>query len=270
MGEGALAMMILSAPPLSGRNDPQQVGPALPYQSAPAVGEASDPHFASVVLLCSFDGVDGATSAIDDSPSGHSLTFAGNAQIDTAQSVFGGAAARFDGSGDRIAIADHADWNFGSGQFTIECFIRYNSAPTGSGNGDKFAAVWAVNNQQWAFGRPDGSASELNFIISTTGVNTITVLTTSGAGLTTNAWYHVAVDRDASNDYRIYVDGVMRGKANNATAIVDQPEGLAIGAESGGGRVIDGWIDEVRITKGVARYASDAGFTPPTQPYPRS
>src|SRR5690606_25450842 len=71
---------------------------------APAVAGSGDPYWASVVLLLHMDGADGSTMFIDSSANGLTVTANGNAQIDTAQSKFGGAAALFDGNGDYLAL----------------------------------------------------------------------------------------------------------------------------------------------------------------------
>jgi len=59
----------------------------------------------------------------------HTVTAYGNAQIDTAQSKFGGASGLFDGAGDYLSTPDSEDWNFGSGDFTIDFWVRFNSLP---------------------------------------------------------------------------------------------------------------------------------------------
>jgi hypothetical protein len=70
---------------------------------------------------------------------------------------------------------------------------------------------------------------------------------------------------------RLYKDGVMLASATPPnSAIFNSPQVLGIGATSAGGGALDGWIDELRITKGVARYASDSGYTVPTAAFPRS
>ncbi len=103
-----------------------------------------------------------------------------------------------------------------------------------------------------------------------------TFIDTSGADLDLDTWYFVAVDKDASGKIRIY-----RGEAGGHADMVgsDTPadssfdiagDVLKIG-EIGlfGSNDLSGWVDEIRITKGIARYASDSGFTPPTRAFPR-
>lgn len=234
-------------------------------------GSGGDPYFSSVVLLVAFDGADGATSATDESPVGRALTFVGNAQIDTAQSKFGGASLLLDGTGDRVTVANHADFQFGSGQFTIETFVRFGTIDANSraimGKGLNVA-----NTSEWTFTVSSSGADILFAFSSNGGVSNNEIVTAAGVNPTTGVWYHLACDRDASNKFRIYVDGVMAGSATIASAININSGSLGIGSQVGAAAVVDthGWFDEVRITKGVARYASDGGFTVPTAAYPRS
>ncbi|RLP22273.1 hypothetical protein D8676_25385 [Mesorhizobium sp. YM1C-6-2] len=227
---------------------------------------ATDPHFANVVLLVGFDGTDGATTAVDDSPAGHSpFTFLGNAQIDTAQSKFGGGSLLLDGTGDYVALPDSDDWNVGSAAFTIETWVRFNSLATAN----------AILSQS------GGTSGSRGFILdlSSSGVlkfgwrSTVPSnpeLPSSSGVMTTGQWYHVAVDR-SGNTLRLYVNGTMVAKDTGwTTTQANIAETFRFGAQGAAGNALNGWLDEVRITKGVARYASDAGYTVPAAAFPRS
>jgi hypothetical protein len=234
--------------------------------------QATDQHFANVALLCGFDGVDAATTSIDESPAGHTLSFSGNAQLDTAQFKFGTASLLCDGTTDLVTSADSPDWDLSDANgdpFTIEAWIRRTTlatvdrtivAQTGAGQG-AFALRLASG----------ANTTELTFNISNTGSSNDVSITTSGAGISINNWHHVAADKDSSGKVRVYANGVMVGSATPADSTMhNSTAALSIGADSGGGRSWQGWIDEVRITKGVARYASDSGYTVPTAAFPRS
>jgi len=82
-------------------------------------------------------------------------------------------------------------------------------------------------------------------------------------------WHHVAVTRQGVN-LRIFIDGVQQGAtATDSTDIIGSDNPMLLGAlmyNSAYQQVLDGWVDEVRITKGVARYTSN--FTPPAAPFP--
>lgn len=88
----------------------------------------ADPSFSSVVLLCGFNGVDGATSTTDEAKA-KAITFVGNAQLDTAQKKFGTASLLLDGTGDYLTLADSLDWRLGStssAPWTVEAWVRWN------------------------------------------------------------------------------------------------------------------------------------------------
>lgn len=232
----------------------------------------TDPHFANVVLLCGFNGVDGATTSADDSNSSHTLTFVGNAQLDTAQAKFGASSLLLDGSLDRVTVDDSTDWAISpsnASPFTIECWVRFNVLDSnnrgimGHGTNTSSGLAWVLTGAS--------TTGELTFALSTNGSSFGTTVTTSSAGMTTGVWYHIAVDKDSSGKIRVYVDGVMLASATPVnSAMFDSPAALAIGAQNAAGTAdMNGWIDEVRITKGVARYASDGGFTPPSSAFPR-
>ena len=117
-----------------------------------------------------------------------------------------------------------------------------------------------------------GSATNrLAFYYSTNGVNTVSVLRSAWTP-TADTWYHIAVDCDGSGQIRIYLDGAVVASAARSAALVNNGTSLYVGQEqSGGGSSrFRGHLDEMRITKGVARYGSGSGFTPPTAAFPRS
>ncbi|ESY70009.1 hypothetical protein X742_05715 [Mesorhizobium sp. LNHC232B00] len=233
----------------------------------PAVGGGggSDPNFANVVLLCGFNGVDAATSSTDESSSAKTLTFTGNAQLDTAQQKFGTASLLLDGSGDTVSVPDSADWVF-PGEFTIEFFAR-SAWPAGI---DYFLIQDSgAGNTSFRFSHNSNSA--VDFLFSTDGSNIAHQVNTTSAGLTSGVWSHFAIDRDSSGKMRLYIDGVMKGSKTGATGTnFNSSSVLSLGGHVVGFGYFNGWLDELRITKGVARYGSDGGFTVPAAAYPRS
>ncbi|RWL87730.1 MAG: LamG domain-containing protein [Mesorhizobium sp.] len=239
------------------------------FADAPAV---TDPYFSNVVLLLGFEGTDGATSTTDESSSHKTVTFLGNAQLDTAQKKFGSSSLLLDGSGDTIRLADSIDWQLGASNndpWTVETFVRWNTLTStkrglmGQGSGASTQLSWTLTGTT--------TIGELGIVLSNSGTSDDVTVVTTGASMTTGVWYHCAVDKDATGKIRVYVDGVMRGSATPAnSAIFDSNQPLYVGGQRNGIVPMDGWLDEVRITKGVARYASDSGFTVPTAAFPRS
>ncbi len=83
----------------------------------------SDPN---TKLLLHMDGSNGSTNFVDSAQS-RSVTANGNAQISTSQYKFGGASGYFDGSGDYLTVPDSSDWTFGTGDFTIDLWVRFSA-----------------------------------------------------------------------------------------------------------------------------------------------
>lgn len=210
-------------------------------------------------LLIHANGVDGSTTFPDSSSSQHMITANGNAQVDTSQYEFGGASALFDGSGDYLSVPDSENWNFGTGDFTLDCWVRVNSF---AGAGATFPLVGQTqNSSNFWFIFLSAAAIELQARVA--GVDVIRFSKLNATSLAT--WYHIAVIRTGTT-FRIFVNGTQVGTdETDASAMPDLSASLFIGAD-GLGDFGNGWIDELRVVKGTAVWTTD--FTPPTSEYP--
>lgn len=218
-----------------------------------------DLYFANVVALLHMNGANASTTFTDSSGSPKTFTAYGEAQVSTAQSKFGGASCALDGAGDRVEAADHADWNFGTGDFTIEAWIRTNSVAAGQGM--IISRQESGNNYVLQLRR---NGSDIDFITRDTGGANLFAVTASAA-LSINTQYHVAVSRNGST-LRLFVEGDLKNSGTISNTLnCNRP--LTIGALNDGldTSFFNGYIDEVRITKGVGRYT--ANFTAPTQAF---
>jgi hypothetical protein len=234
--------------------------------------DATDADINFVVLLMGFEGADGSQTApgfTDESAARHgTATIANSPQIDTAQSKFGSSSLLSTGGAPGVTFNGSADWllsSSNSDQFTIECFVRFSAFTAGY----SCLVSWSAIGVVWDFSVLD--SHELRFRYVDTSVVTHEVAST-GAAITTGIWYHFAVDKDSSGKIRIYKDGVMLASATPADSSMSNQPTFALHIGSAGifnADKLDGWMDELRITKGVARYASDAGFTPPTAAFLR-
>lgn len=225
-------------------------------------GNATDPDFSSVVLLAHFDGTNGSTTFPDSSRSAHTLTGLSGAVLTTAQQKFGTASLYANlTNGVNVAVA-LTDFNFGAGKFTVECWGYASSAPIGT-NGLVTQFANAGPNKGWFFGFYNGS---LEFFYSTTGSDQPVVGAAYAPPL--NTWVHYAVDRDANNALRVYANGVVIASATVASTFFASTLAPNIGNDQTATRYWLGDIDDVRITKGVARYGG--AFTPPTTAFPDS
>jgi hypothetical protein len=209
----------------------------------------TDPYWSNVGLLLHMNGTNGSTTFTDSGPNAFTITRSGNAQISTAQSKFGGASGLFDGNGDYLAPPDTSSLQPGTGAFTIEFWARWAS----------------VSGPQTFF----GFAAEFDISKVNAGVIQTPSLMAGGGGLTgtttfvTDQWYHIAVSR-GTGIARLYVDGVeessQSGTNRNFTSFI------WIGREYFNNYAVNGYIDDLRYTVGVNRYA--ANFTPPTAAFP--
>jgi hypothetical protein len=229
-----------------------------------AVGGAPDTN---TVLLVHADGTNGSTSFTDASSYAHTLTAVSTAQVTTSSSKFGTGSAKFDGdTASYIDTGNATDFNFGSGQFTVELWAYYTSATATGGSGQYRSAVskWGPEGiDSWWFG--NGNASDLGFLWSTSGVYDGTKWLSGSFVPTLNTWYHIAVDRDASNLIRIYVNGAVIASQTVTDFLYASTQTCAIGDDKGGNPDgFPGYLDEVRVSN-VARYAG--AFTPPIAPF---
>ena len=227
----------------------------------------TDPYASSVVLLLHMDGANNSTTFADSSLSARTLTALGNAKISTAQSKFGGASGLFDGSGDYLSISDSSDFDFGSGDFTIECWF-YRPSNTFV----NFQDILTQRNQDssnYAFSfyiRPQDNTIAFRYSTSGNG-STGTVGANNNFTITNSVWHHFAITR-SSGTFRLFVNGTVVTTSTPATnpTFFNSTAAITVGAAANGTQSINGYLDDVRVTKGVARYTAD--FTPPTAAFP--
>ncbi len=241
-------------------------GAALPR----AAYAACDPSFASVTLLCHCDGANAGTTFVDSSSHAWTMT-ATNFTTSSTQVLYGTASLSAKvspvTSGQLLISGAGAvgAGNFGSGQFTVECAIYAVTAP-GSGFANACPiSQWGSFDETWQFQFPGGSSgSALTFQYSLNGTSATTVTTSFTPSL--NTWYQIAVDRDVSGVIRVYAGGVVVGTATDASAFFTNATAITVGTGNANGSPFTGYIDEVRVTKGIARYAG--AYTPATAAFP--
>lgn len=216
------------------------------------------------VSLLHFDGADTSTTFTDSR--GPVWTARGNAQLDTAQFVFGTASLLLDGTGDFIDSPDSPIWAWGTGDFTVDFRVRFNVLPT-SGNVQSFfgnGLTSAAGGYQFFVRNTAGTYSiELQNYAAGSVLN-INIIKNS-PGLVINTWYHLAIVRSGTSFYT-FQNGTQLGvTATDADSITDSTGLFYIGGGVGGGNVMNGWVDEFRVSKGIARWT--ANFTPPATAY---
>lgn len=220
---------------------------------------ASDPYWNSVVLAMHMDDV-GLTDL-----KGHTITLVGTAARSAAQSKFGGYSALFNAAtpnqGNRLSVTGTlTDFSF-SGDFTVE-FYMYPTA---------FGASWGsfvVDTRNTSGGNGTGlciyygyapNGNKLSVYDGTTSIETTFVPPL-------NAWSHVAVVR-ASGVISVYANGdLVNTPVSNSTTISCSQFLIGCSANAASTTGIAGYIDDLRVTKGVARYT--ANFAVPTEAFP--
>lgn len=214
-----------------------------------SASSAADPYFANVVLLCHGNGTNGQTTFTDSSSSAKTLTRLGDAQVTTTDAKFGNGCILFDGTGDRVSAADSNDFRFGTGDFTIEAWVRL--ATTGAFRG---IVRFEASGTSYHLRVTSGNALSWG-----TSADSITV-----GSLAANTWYHCAVAR-ASGSLRVFLDGSSSTPLTFTTDLSGTSGTFYIGGNT---FLWNGRLEEVRVTKGVARYT--ANFVPPTAPFPNA
>jgi hypothetical protein len=198
-------------------------------------------------LLLHFEGADASTTFIDSSATARTMTAVGSGQIDTAQFKFGSASGLMTSGG--VSAASSADWNFGTGDFTVDFWIRFNAS-----------------TRMYVMDQASGNVAAL-VITPSSGVVEVYgpasyVINAGSTAFNTGQWYHIALVRNG-NSWVVYRDGTNYVSATDSRSWGGSSNTLNVGYGASTG--VTGWLDVFRISKGIARWA--ANFTPPTVAY---
>lgn len=216
-------------------------------------GAPTDPYWNNVSLLLVGNGANGTTTNIVDSSSNNTSITTSNAVISTSQSKFGSGSVYFNGSNARLTFPTANTLNFGSSNFTIELWLYVNLAsfPTyinllDTRAGDTFSG----------------------FLIGIYGSNLDVVYGTSTRLTATtsvplNGWNYMAVVRSGST-LTIYLNSVNVGSASISGSISIESSNCSVGMGNILNWPLNGYIYDLRITKGIARTIT----ANPTAPFP--
>ncbi len=183
----------------------------------------------------------------DDSPHGHSVTASGGAAISSTQAKFGGNSLSVIGGTDYLSISDHESFDFGTGDFTVELQIYLPSQ-----SGTNPVLIGAAGGWYLQLKSNDRT---LSWYTGSTEVQN-----TSSQGLSTGEWHHIAICRSGT-DLKGFVDGSLRFSTTNSDA-TNLANTLYIGRYNGASLSFNGYMDDIRILKGHAKYTAD--FVPPS------
>jgi hypothetical protein len=244
--DGAVALKSISAPSLTADY-------AKIYTEA--FGNASDTK-----LLLHMDGSNDGTTFTDSSAGAHSITRTG-AVTKTAIKKFGTASGWFDGVNDFLSVPDSTDWDFGTGNWTIEWWIYRTRAS----NADVIFELGEYDEKGILVIFEAGN--DLRIYLDTAGSGGDFAI--AGAGTTINEWQHMALVHSGGL-VEFFLNGASVGSLAATPDITPTVTTFNIGnaTHNLSGLHLQGYLDEFRVCKGTADYTSD--FTPQRSAYPVS
>ena len=209
----------------------------------------------------------GANNAVnntfdDKSTSDHTITVSGDTHhCGMSPYRHGGHSTYFDGAGDYLTVADHADLDMGSSDFTIEGWYYPVDNPGGSADGliAKRANSSGAGGVLLYFASSDATPSLLVDTGGSWGINQ-----QASGGFTIGSWNHFAIVRNGSS-FKLYINGTSVLSATSSATIPDNASAFTIGAISADGSypISKAYVTDVRVVKGTAVYTSN--FTPTTE-----
>lgn len=222
-----------------------------------------DPYFSNVSFLLHFDGSLSSSVFTDSGPIGAVVTTTGNVFVNTATKKFGTGSGDFDGASDYLSIPDHSSVNVGASNFTIEGFFNTDTVAAGFGT----IITKRTSNTPYAPFHVRRNGSLVGLSISNEAGTNYKVSIETGS-ITSSAYYHFALVRNGT-DVALYIEGtrLISASLSISYSILGNTSAVIIGGDTNT-NYWNGTIDEVRFTKGIARYTGN--FTPPTQAFPNS
>lgn len=217
-----------------------------------------DPVWNAVSLLLHMDGANAGTTFTDASNNGHSMSITGTVTTSTTAQKFGPTSCRVT-TASRLNTPAHASFNLGTGDWTIEFWIKITR--TVRVDVLQQNATYATANNAGVVLNV-GASGDLSWYEQTTQR-----INATGTAVNDGNWHHIAVTRSGSS-VRMFLDGTQSGSTYTTSFTYwNSSTGIGMGCNSGNtnGFSTD-YLDDVRITKGVARYT--ANFAVPAAPLP--
>jgi hypothetical protein len=182
------------------------------------------------------------------------ITPNGNAVVQRVVSKFGGGSISFDGTGDYLSTPDHAHFNFGDGTWTIDMWVRVNAL-----GGEYMLYYQQTDASNYMYIKIQADNTVRFGVISDGGH--IVILTTPAVINESGRFYHIEVAENGNN-YSIFIDGVRQAVTSDTDRPANYTGPVYIGADSMGGQSLNGYLDEIRVSR-IARHT--ANFTPPAE-----
>jgi len=216
-----------------------------------------DPYYSNVSLLLPMNGANNSTTFTDYSPSPKTVTATNDAKISTAFSKWGGSSGYFAGDNDYLISPSDAAFNLSNQDFTIEGWFR--ASAIGSNNAiisncdatvNEYFLLWLDSSGFIKYQIRDASSQ---------------FITTGTTAISANTWYHIAWCRSGNNFYG-FVNGASDQTSTSTKSLTQRPILVGGFIYLNFWQYWNGYLQDIRVTKGVARYTST--FTPPTAAFP--
>jgi hypothetical protein len=201
--------------------------------------------------------VNGTNAGIFDNTTINDLETVGSAQVSTSVVKYGTGSISFNGLNSCVYEPSNIVYGYGTGDFTIEFWLRLNSTTTQT----IFSNITLSSGLSVAPHIYYSNASGIRYYVN--GADRIT-----GSALNINQWYHIAVCRSGTST-KMFIDGVQTGSTYTDTNNYGSSNPLILGDYASPptlASMLNGYLDDIRVTKGYARYT--ANFTPPAGPFP--
>ena len=209
-------------------------------------------------------------AGIYDRTGNHNIDTNGTVQLDTSVVKYGTGSIEFDGNSDYLLGSENpANVLAITDAFTAECWF-YQTSTAGTGNGiHSLISHWNNNTGNKAFTMGMSGTSMILYVSNDGSTNNISGAT--GGTVSNNVWNHAALTWDGTN-YRVFLNGTAVITQANSSPPYASNEVIQIGMSKSGGSgspnmFYQGYMDDIRITNGIARYTSN--FTPPTAALPK-
>jgi len=197
---------------------------------------------------------------VDSSQNSYSVIVKNNASVSNDIFKIGEGSAYFDSSQGYLSIQESNDWNFENLDFTIDFWVKIESKTLG---GNKFFSIFKDSNNQLFYGL---CGSNNDNICGYLRVNSdIYDYGQYANNLLDTKWHHIAIVRK-ENIIKTYIDGFEKSKVDFTDTFFDGGK-VFIGVWFEAQDEHNGYIDEFRISKGIARWFSDFNYDLPSSPY---
>lgn len=239
--------------------DPAQSSITVPTSPLTAIANTS-------LLTCQ------SATFVDNSTNNFTITVNGNSRPTTvapftptsttgvsySPSVYGGS-MYFDGSGDYLTVPPSTTTYLSNRAFTIEAWVYLNANDV-----ILVSRRAAVSARGFFFSYGNVTNNKFSFNAGDTDVNAWNVQLTSTDTFSLRQWHHVAITRNSSNVFTLWVNGISQATGTASFTIADDTSNLLIGAIDSGNGPMNGYISNLRIITGQALYTSN--FAPPVSP----